>query len=161
MSVPAARPLMRRLFESSRLGEQAPAAKVAIYMALFFWTAVVLLPLYWVFITSFKLPVDVDSGPFYLPFIDYQPSVHAWRYIFVDLGRDTLRPYLNSVVVSLAATTLAVVIGALAAYALVRIRFQVKLAAVATFLILLVAVVVAVAYFGVYWPVAASSGAST
>ena len=42
-------------------------------------------------------------------------------------------------VVALGSTVLAVLIGSLAAYALVRIRFQVKLAAVATFLLLLVA----------------------
>ena len=51
-------------------------------------------------ITSFKLPIDVDNGPFYLPFIDFQPSLHAWQYIFVDVAHDTLRPYLNSVIVA-------------------------------------------------------------
>ena len=51
-------------------------------------------------------------------------------------------------------TVLAVLIGSLAAYALVRIRFQVKLAAVGVFLLLLVAVIVAVATFGVPWQVA-------
>ena len=56
---------------------------------------------------------------------------------FVDIARDTLRPYLNSVVVALASTLLAVLFGSLAAYALVRIRFQVKLAAVALFILLL------------------------
>ena len=67
------------------------------------------------------------------------------------LQNNTLGPYLNSVVVALASTFLAVLIGSLAAYALVRIRFQVKLAAVALFLVLLVAVIVAVATFGVHW----------
>jgi multiple sugar transport system permease protein len=47
-------------------------------------------------------------------------------------------------------------IGSLAAYALVRIRFQVKLVAVALFLILLVAVIAAVATFGVKWQLAVS-----
>ena len=46
------------------------------------------------------------------------------------LENNTLGPYLNSVVVALGSTVLAVLIGSLAAYALVRIRFQVKLAAV-------------------------------
>jgi multiple sugar transport system permease protein len=47
-----------------------------------------------------------------------------------------------------------VLIGSLAAYALVRIRFQVKLAAIATFLVLLVALIVAVVTFGVRWEIA-------
>jgi multiple sugar transport system permease protein len=156
MTTADTRPLMRRLFEPRSVFTQAPAAKIVTYTLLFLWTAVVLLPLYWVLITSFKLPIDVDSGPFYLPFIDYTPSLDAWHYIFVDLARDTLRPYLNSVVVALAATFLAVVIGSLAAYALVRIRFRVKIAAVATFIGLLILVVVAVAHFRVDWRVAAA-----
>ena len=125
-----ARPLLRRLFEPKSLFEQAPASRVITYAILVFWTLVVLLPLYWVLITSFKLPIQVDSGPFYLPFIDYQPSLDAWRYIFVDIARDTFRPYLNSVIVALASTGLAVIIGSLAAYALVRISFRVKIAAI-------------------------------
>lgn len=72
----------------------------------------------------------------------------------------TLRPYTNSVVVAVASTLLAVLIGSLAAYALVRIRFQVKLAAVAIFLILLTAIIVAVATFGVQWEIAVAVAAA-
>ncbi|MGE3831381.1 MAG: carbohydrate ABC transporter permease, partial [Parvibaculaceae bacterium] len=72
------------------------------------------------------------------------------------LQNNTIRPYLNSVVVALASTALAVLIGALAAYALVRIRFEVKLAAVAIFVLLLIAVIAAVASFGVQWEIAVS-----
>ena len=56
--------------------------------------------------------------------------------------------------VALSSTFLAVLIGSLAAYALVRIRFRVKLAGVAFFIVLLAAVIVAVHGFGVRWPVA-------
>jgi multiple sugar transport system permease protein len=107
-----------------------------------------------VLVTAFKIRIVVDSGPFYLPFVDFAPSLDNWHYIFFELGRDTLRPYLNSVIVALASTVLAVLIGALAAYALVRIRFRVKLAAVATFILLLIAMIVAVAGFGIRWPIA-------
>ena len=47
-----------------------------------------------------QTPIDVAYPPKYLPLSDYQPSLHAWRYIFVDLGNDTFRPYLNSVIVA-------------------------------------------------------------
>ena len=67
---------------------------------------------------------------------------------------NTLGPYMNSVVVALGSTFLAVLIGSLAAYALVRIRFQVELAAVAIFLLLLVGVVTAVVTFGMAWQLA-------
>ncbi|MBZ0227492.1 MAG: carbohydrate ABC transporter permease [Bauldia sp.] len=160
MSAVDSRSPWRRPFEAKSLGRQAPVVKIATYAALVFWTAVVLLPLYWVLITSFKLPIDVDGGPFYLPFIDFQPSLDAWYYIFVDIGRDTLRPYVNSVIVAFGSTILAVSIGALAAYALVRIRFKVKLAAVGAFILLLAAAVIAVAYFKIYWPIALASAAA-
>ena len=68
-----------------------------------FWAFVVLFPLYWLAVTSLKLPIQVNDGPDYLPGIDFEPSLHAWRYIFVDLFVDTMRPYMNTVVVALSA----------------------------------------------------------
>jgi multiple sugar transport system permease protein len=132
----------------------APAPKIATYVVLGLWTLVVLFPLYWVLVTSFKFEVEVDSGPYYIPFVDFKPTLDAWNFML--LQNNMIGPYLNSVVVALSSTVLALLIGSLAAYALVRIRFQVKIAAILTFLALLVAVIVAVAAFAVPWPVAAA-----
>ena len=143
------------LFEPRRHGEMAPASRVIVYVLLFFWATVVLFPLYWVVITSFKLPIDVAYPPKYLPFIDYQPSLHAWRYIFVDLGNDTFRPYLNSVIVASLSTLLALAIGSMAAYALSRIQYKPSVGSVVTFILLLAAVVASVVLTGVDWRVAA------
>jgi multiple sugar transport system permease protein len=154
MSDAPARTPSRRLSRQNELGRQSPVAQVLTYGALIVWTLIVLVPLYWVLVTSFKIRIDVDSGPFYLPFLDFVPTIENWRYIFVDLGRDTLRPYMNSVVVALASTVLAVLFGSLAAYALVRLRFQVKIAAIATFILLLAATIAAVILFSVPWQVA-------
>ncbi|TIS26083.1 MAG: carbohydrate ABC transporter permease [Mesorhizobium sp.] len=140
------------------MDSQAPVAKMVTYALLFLWTLVVVVPLYWVLITSFKGPGEVDNGPFYLPFVDFAPSLQAWDFMLVQ--NYTLRPYMNSVIVAVASTLLAVLIGSLAAYALVRIRFQVKLAAVAIFLILLTAIIVAVATFGVRWEIAIAVAAA-
>ena len=123
-----ARPLMRRLFEPASLDEMAPLPKIATYGVLAFWTLVVLFPLYWVLITSFKQRIDVDAGPFSLPFVDFQPHLDAWTFML--LKNNTLGPYLNSLIVALTSTVLSVLIGALAAYALVRIRFEVRIAAI-------------------------------
>jgi multiple sugar transport system permease protein len=87
-----------------------------------------------------------------VPFLDFMPSLDAWDFML--LQNNTLGPYLNSVVVALSSTVLATIIGALAAYALVRIQFHVKIAAVACFLLLLVALIVAVYTFGVLWEIA-------
>jgi multiple sugar transport system permease protein len=119
-----------------------PAGKLAAYLVLGGWALVVLLPLYWLVITSFKLPIQVNSGPVYLPFVDFQPSLDAWRYIFVDLRDDTLRPYVNTVVVSLGSSVLALVLGSAGAYALVRFPYKprVGIIALAAGCLLLVAV---------------------
>ena len=130
----------------------ATVPKIGVYAVLGFWTLVVLFPLYWVFVTSFKVEVQVDSGPYYVPFVDFRPTLDAWNFMLIQ--NNTIGPYLNSIVVALSSTVLALLIGSLAAYALVRIRFQVKLAAVLTFIMLVVAVIFAVAALGVPWPVA-------
>lgn len=146
------RSLARRLFEPASVESQAPAARVITYALLILWALVVLVPLYWVLITSFKGAGEVDNGPFYIPFVDFTPSLDAWDFML--LQNYTLGPYLNSVVVALVSTMLAVLIGSLAAYSLVRIRFQVKLAGVTIFLVLLVAVITAVAMLGIAWELA-------
>ena len=60
------------------------------YALLFLWTLVVLVPLYWVLITSFKGPGEVDNGPFYIPFVDFTPSLQAWDFML--LQNHTLAP---------------------------------------------------------------------
>ena len=143
------RGLMSRLFEAKSIEEMSAPTKILVYAILGLWTLVVLFPLYWVLVTSFKIEVQVDSGPFYIPFVDFKPTLDAWNFML--LQNNTLGPYLNSIVVTLSSTVLALLIGALAAYALVRIRFEVKLAAIVTFLALLIAVIVAVAALHVPW----------
>lgn len=153
MSAPVdTRPLMRRLFEPKSLDVMAPVPKAATYTVLLLWTLVVLFPLYWVLVTSLKVEIQVASGPYFLPFVDFQPTLDAWNFML--LQNNTLWPYANSVIVALSSTFLSVIIGALAAYALVRIQFEVKLAAVLSFVLLVFAVIVAVAWFGVPWPIA-------
>ena len=135
----------------------SPGAKVVSYVLLVFWAFVVLFPLYWLAITSLKLPIDVDKGPYYLPFVDFQPTLSAWKNILVDLGNDTLRPYGNTVIVGLSSAVIALVMGAAAAYALVRFTYRPRIG-----LIALGAVCVAGAYgavlAGVPWQIAVVSG---
>jgi multiple sugar transport system permease protein len=100
-----------------------------------------------------KLPIQVNAGPKYIPFVDFEPSLHAWRYIFVDLRNDTLRPYTNSVVVTLASSTLALLLGSAAAYALARFRYRPKVGTIGLFVAFLGLGAVAVV-LGVPFPLA-------
>ena len=90
-----------------------------------------LFPLYWVVITSLKLPIDVNAGPVYLPWLDFEPNLHAWRDLLVTGLGDTLRPYLNSIIVGFLATALCMLIGSMAAYALARIEYRPKFGTIA------------------------------
>jgi len=121
---------MSSWFEPRRPGEMAPATRVLVYTALIGWSVVVFFPLYWVVITSFKQPVQVSGGPAYLPFIDYQPTLDAWRYVLVTTGAETLRPYVNSLIVATASTALCSLVGAMAAYALSRITYRPSVASI-------------------------------
>ena len=135
----------------------SPWAAALAYLLLGSWTAVVVFPLYWILITSFKLPVQVYAGPVYLPFVDFWPSLHAWRYIVVDLRNDTLRPYVNTVVVSLTSSVLALVLGTAAGYGLLRFRYRPRLGVVLQFVgsALLVGLAVGL---NVRWEIAVPAG---
>jgi multiple sugar transport system permease protein len=112
----------------------APWQKVLAYVPLIGWTLVVLFPLYWLVVTSFKLPVQVNSGPKYIPFVDFQPTLENWRYILVDLRSDTLRPYVNTVVVGLTSSIIALALGSAAAYALVRFTYRPRIGVIGLFI---------------------------
>ena len=92
-----------------------------------------------------------------MPFVDFQPSLHAWRYIFTDLRNDTLRPYFNTVVISLISSTLALLIGMAAAYGLLRFNYRPRLVAILMFIGCIVLVIVAIV-FGMPWKLALIAG---
>jgi len=127
------------------------------YVFLGAWAVVVLFPLYWLVVTSLKPPTEANGGHFYLPFRDFKPTLESWRYIFVDLREDTFRPYLNTVVVGLTSTALTLLLGSMAAYGLVRMRYRVRLGAVAAFIAALAVAVVAT-LAGAPWQLAVIGG---
>src|SRR5256885_892525 len=123
--------ILRR--RSRSINTPPPLGALGSYLALGFWAFVVLFPLYWLAVTSLKLPIDVNSGPFYLPYLDFRPTLENWRYIFVDLRDDPFRPYLNTVVIATTSTVLALVIGSMAAYGLARLQYRPTLGAIGVF----------------------------
>jgi multiple sugar transport system permease protein len=141
--------MLKRLFEPRSVEAMSPAGALVTYGLLAFWSFIVLFPLYWVAITSLKLPIHVSAGPFYIPFVDFQPSLDAWRYVLVDIGNDTFRPYYNSLVVAALSTLFAVLIGSMAAYALSRLTFRPGFGAILLFIALLAAAIIANVAFGV------------
>ncbi|HEY65381.1 MAG TPA: carbohydrate ABC transporter permease [Caldilineae bacterium] len=129
---------------------------VVSYLILGMWSFVVLFPLYWLLITSFKLPIHVNDGPVYLPFIDFKPSLHAWHYIFFDLRNDTLRPYANTVIVGLTSSVLSLALGTAASYALVRFEYRPRLGTILLFIGCVALAIVAIT-LGAPWQVAVAA----
>jgi multiple sugar transport system permease protein len=80
----ADRSLMQRLFEPPVVGKMSPAASLLAHGLLVAWSVVVLFPIYWVIITSFKDAAAVNQGPFYVPFLDFEPTLNAWRSQFTS-----------------------------------------------------------------------------
>ena len=99
----------------------------------------------------------MDKGPFYIPFVDFQPTLDAWHYILVELGNDTLRPYVNTVVVGLTSAVIVLILGSMAAYALVRFTYRPRIGIIGLFIGSVVFMIVAI-IIGAPWQVAIASG---
>ncbi len=98
--------------------------KILTYIILLVWTGVVYFPLYWTLITSFKLPIAIADVT-YIPWLDFQPDLHAWRDTLTGSARETVfRHFFNGVVISLGASSVAVMVGAMAGYGLTRFKYR-------------------------------------
>src|SRR5688572_6196546 len=145
---------MKRRFQSKSLNTPSPVGAVLSYLILGVWAFLILFPLYWLIVTSLKISSQVAEGPFYIPFVDFKPSLEAWQYILVgDLSNDTLRTFKNTLIVAPASALLALILGSTAAYALVRFEYRPRVGAILTFIGCLGLSIVAI-YVGVPWQIA-------
>jgi multiple sugar transport system permease protein len=145
---------MKHWFQSKSYNTPSPVGMVLSYLMLGFWALLILSPLYWLIITSLKISSQVAEGPFYLPFVDFKPSLDAWKYILVgDLSNDTLRTFKNTLIVAPTSALLALILGSTAAYALVRFEYRPRIGAILTFIGCLALGVLAI-FLGVPWTIA-------
>ena len=82
------------------------------------WSLIVVLPLLWTFMTSFKTTSQIFSSPFTLPtsfnFVNY---VNAWTTAGIGSA------FLNTIIVVGSALVLVMILGAMCAYVLARFSF--------------------------------------
>jgi multiple sugar transport system permease protein len=105
----------RRSIGSSLL--DATASLVAICVALIF-----LFPIYWAFSQSLRNPLDTYTvAGFGIPWINFNPTLGNW--IDQLSTPETVQSLLNSTIIAVSASVLALAIGTPAAYALARFRF--------------------------------------
>ncbi len=106
--------------------------RVLVYGALLFWAFVCLFPIYWTVTTSFKAAVDVTQGHL-VPWVNFDPNWIGWRSLGLSpdtiFGISTPRAqfigrFINTVIISLGASCLALVLGSAAAYGLSRFDYK-------------------------------------
>jgi multiple sugar transport system permease protein len=98
--------------------------RVLTYAILVFWSFVCLFPLYWVAVTSLKGEADIMNGPVYLPFIDFTPSLKAWKFILGDTYDNLLPRFFNSAVIGITATIITTTLGGMAVYGFTRFKWR-------------------------------------
>jgi multiple sugar transport system permease protein len=143
--------MIRRLFTSSSPFRPSLTTLTFTYAVLGFWSFVVLFPLYWLFITSFKTPAAVNQGPFYLPFVDYQPTLATWYDLLIVQQNFVLRPYINTFIIAGTAAFLALIIGASASYALSRFTYAPKPGLIGVFALCVVLMIILVSVGLPWW----------
>lgn len=100
--------------------------RAAVYVLLMIWSFICLLPIYWLSITSIKGAADIDRPPGYLPFVDFSPSLDAWRFIFFEHNENLLTRLVHSGLISVAATALTIGCSSLAIYGLTRCHLTLR-----------------------------------
>lgn len=95
------------------------------YLTLLIWSAFVIFPFLWMLSTSFKTSNGVIQGAKWLPWVQYEPSLAGWQSLFGGVGGvNIVKPYAQSLIVTLSGASIALVLGTLAAYGLSRFAFR-------------------------------------
>ncbi len=108
------------------------ASRAMIYGVLIIWAIICLFPIYWTMTTSFKMAPDVMKGNM-VPWVDFTPKWLGWKSL--GLSPDTIgaestvrdefiKRFVNSSIAALVSSTLAVILGSLAAYGLSRFSYR-------------------------------------
>jgi len=95
------------------------ASNLLCVVSVVFVTALFLFPFFWMFLNSFKRNVDITTYP---PVWIFHPTLENFKTLFME--QDFVRFCLNSLLVALGATFLALASGTLAAYSIARFRQQ-------------------------------------
>ncbi|MCO5082908.1 MAG: carbohydrate ABC transporter permease [Rhizobiaceae bacterium] len=106
--------------------------KFLIYTLLILWAIICLFPIYWTITTSFKMAPNVMQGAL-IPWVDYTPAWLGWRSLGLSpdtIGAEStvrsefLKRFFNSAITAVASSTIAVMLGSLAAYGLSRFSYK-------------------------------------
>lgn len=95
------------------------AVSTVSHILLIIWAAIVVLPLLWTLLTSFKTTSEIFSSPFGLP---KSPQWVNFKNAWITAGIGDY--FLNTILVVFSALILVMVFGAMSAYVLARFKFH-------------------------------------
>jgi multiple sugar transport system permease protein len=98
---------------------RALIGKILTYVALIIAVVLVLFPIYWMIVTSLKLPRDIYRAPSLWP-----KTFTLNNFEKLLAGGDFLLAIRNSLIVSTVVTLISVIISSFAAYSMVRFRYR-------------------------------------
>ena len=100
--------------------------QILTYSLLAVWLIVALFPLYWMVTLSFKNLRLITTGPYFLPWIDFDPVTMGWDDLLERGQRERfLKAMRNSLICAVGSGLLALVLGSMAGYGLSRFSYKV------------------------------------
>ncbi len=96
--------------------------RVLLWVAVILVTLIALYPFGWAIITSFKPQRDALQSSM-IPFVEFEPIMDNWNAELGRSGEENINALKNSAIISVGATTIALILGTTAGYSLARFRF--------------------------------------
>ncbi len=109
-------------------------SRLVIHVTLLFVAFYTITPILWMALTSLKTEKEIYKVP--ITFLPHHPTIANYINIFTQLP-DFNRYFLNSVIVTVSASIIALILGAMGGYALGRFEFKLKTSILILLLILL------------------------
>jgi multiple sugar transport system permease protein len=106
--------------------KQPVVLKVVTYGLLAVWVVMALFPIYWMVTLSFKNLRLITTGPFFIPWIDFDPVTMGWDDLRESGQRSRfLTAMRNSLVCAVGSGILSLILGSMAGYGLARFSYKV------------------------------------
>jgi multiple sugar transport system permease protein len=105
-----------------RAGPGDRLKRTGLYAILVAWSLFCLFPVYWLAIASLKGTDLIGEKPVYVPFVDFWPTLDAWRFILTNQYENLVWRFVNSAVIGVVSSILTVAAAAMAIYSLTRFK---------------------------------------
>jgi len=100
-------------------------SRIITYLFLLIWLVIALFPIYWMVTLSFKNLRLITTGPYFIPWVDFDPVTLGWDDILESGQRDRVMTAMrNSLICAVGSGLLALVLGSMAGYGLARFNYK-------------------------------------